>query len=135
MTKILWLSRHQMTKLQVAQLQEKFGDIDITQISATFQNVHVPFVTEGIGGEDNLNEGVVTLFPAGIELQPLKTLRLDYDVVAGVFPISLQEQLTKIGVNPLVAVSNRSVDVNGNSLFTHAKWERILSVDVIKEDL
>lgn len=44
-SKVLWLSRHEMTKDQKDALVHRFGEIEIVQIDRTIENVH-DFCTE-----------------------------------------------------------------------------------------
>ena len=123
-TKILWFSRHEMTAEQKQGLMSKFTDLEIIQISGSPANVHVPFQSG-----------------TGEELPALKELIKDFDVLAVVLPIHLQQQLLQVaGDKPVIQALNGRVlvpNLNGGEekvQFVHQKWERLVKIEVVKED-
>ena len=123
-TQILWFSRHEMTAEQKQGLISKFTDLEITQISGSPANVHVPF-------ED------ITC----VQQPALKELIKEYDVLAVVLPIHLQQQLLQVsGDKPVIQALNGRVlvpNLNGGEekvQFVHQKWERLVKIEVVKED-
>jgi len=120
MKKVLWFSRHEMTTEQKEALG---GNVDITQISGTFPNVHVPF-------QDS----------EGNELPPFKEIIKEYDVIAIVLPIHLEKQVLDIaGDKPVIKAMNQRqlVRVEGkedkvNFIFTG--WKRLVKIEVVMED-
>ena len=123
-TKILWFSRHEMTVEQKQGLNCKFADLQITQISGSPANVHVQF-------EDI----------AGIQQPALKELAKEYDVLAVVLPIHLQQQLLQVvGDKPVIQALNGRVLIpnpdggEDKVQFVHQKWERLVKIEVVKED-
>jgi hypothetical protein len=128
-TKILWFSRHEMTTEQTIGLINKFENIEITQINGSPQNVHVPFE-----GNINGNENVETL-------ASLKEIIKDFDVLAVVLPIHLQQQLLTVSVDkPVIQALNGRVLIKSDDgsedkvQFVHQKWERLVKIEVVKED-
>lgn len=125
--KILWFSRHEMTAEQKEGLISKFADLEITQVSGSPANVHTQF--EGVSG------WTTAIFP------PLKEMILDYDVLAVVLPIHLQQQLLQVaGDKPVIQALNGRVLVpnpyggEDKVQFVHQKWERLVKIEVVKED-
>ena len=123
-TKILWFSRHEMTAEQKQGLMSKFTDLEIIQISGSPANVHVPFQSG-----------------TGEELPALKELIKDFDVLAVVLPIHLQQQLLQVaGDKPVIQALNGRVLVpnpdggEDKVQFVHQKWERLVKIEVVKED-
>jgi len=130
MTKILWLSRHAMTADQLNGL--KFlGDINVTQVNGTFPNVHVRFTASD--PEQGETEANVIL---NGEVAPVKELIKDHDVIAIVAPIHLQQQVLGVsdGKPVIMALSNRVIEDGGKVSFVFDKWERLLKIEVLKED-
>lgn len=108
MKKVLWFSRHDMTSEQSAAL----GDVEITQI----------------------NRSINSAFELQEEIKAA-------DIIAVVAPINLQQQFLKIaGDKPVIAAVNNRVLVpqeDGSEdkvEFHFVKWERILRIDIVKED-
>ena len=117
-TKVLWFSRHNMTKDQLADLQRIFGEVAINH------------VTDHAATVDDILE-------AGKE----------DDVLAVVLPPALLAQLTNPRINqkPVIrAIANR--EATGNMIinpatgkeepefkFVHAGWEKVIKVEVITE--
>lgn len=108
MKKIFWFSRHQMTPEQQAALG---SDVEIHQCSKTIASAYE--VAEELAG---------------------------MDVIAVVAPINLQAQFLKLaGDRPVItAVSERILvpqeDGEDQVVFRFVKWERLISVQVVKED-
>lgn len=123
-TKVLWFSRHEMTTEQKEGLISKFTNLEITQVSGSPANVHVSFES-GTGGQ----------------LPSLKELIKEYDVLAVVLPIHLQQQLLQVaGSKPVIQALNGRVLVpnpdggEDKVQFVHQKWERLVKIEVVKED-
>ena len=109
MRKVLWFSRHEMTPEQLAALG---ADVTINQIDKT--------ITSAYEMQEEIEEA---------------------DVIAIVAPINLQQQFLKLaGEKPVImAVNARELvpDENGGEtkvVFKFVKWERLLKIDIIKED-
>lgn len=123
--KILWLSRHDMTEDQAA----LFDGCEITKVDASnLPNVHIPF-------EAKLNGGDVQTLP------PFKEFLKDFDVLAVVLPIHLEQQvLTVADGRPVIRATNNRVtvpDANGGEdkvVFNFAGWKQILKIDVVLTD-
>lgn len=105
--KVLWFSRHKMTEPQLRAL----GNVEVTQI----------------------DKSVETAYELKAEIQ-------EHDIIAIVAPIGLQAQFLKIaGDKPVIIALNDRVLVpqdNGESVaqFNFIKWERLLKIDIVKED-
>ena len=123
MTKVFWFSRHEMTIEQKKALINKVGEVDVTMVNGTAANVHVPFEAEVNGGEKQ-------------EVKPLKEWVKDFDVVAVVAPIGLLQQIVGVsGEKPVIAALNKRVMHEGEKMeFIFEKWERIVRVDIVKDD-
>ena len=107
MTKVLWFSRHLM---QVAQMQartHKLGDVDITQVNKSIQSA-----------QDIAQE---------IEA---------HDIIAVVAPPNLLAGILRIaGDKPVItAKMGRTILPDGSVEMPFEKWERVLRVDIVKED-
>ena len=109
MKKILWFSRHAMTLDQEKALGD---DIEIMQVSKTIQHA-----TEVI---DEINE---------------------CDVIAIVAPIGLQMEFLKLAGNKpvIMAISEREIIKSESGeedkiVFKFVKWERLIRIEVEKED-
>jgi len=130
MVKILWLSRHAMTAAQLNGLSF-LGEVEVTQVNGTFPNVHVPFNSsnpeEGETKADVILNG---------EVAPVKELIKSHDVIAIVAPIHLQQQVLGVsdGKPVIMALSNRVIEDGGKVSFIFDKWERLLKIEVVKED-
>lgn len=107
MTKVLWFSRHLMQVAQMEALRNKLGDVDITQLSRSIQRA-----------EDIQKE---------IEA---------HDIIAVVAPPNLLAGILRIaGDKPVItAKMERTVLPDGSVEMTFAKWERVLRIDIVKED-
>lgn len=109
MKKVLWFSRHEMTEDQRAALG---SDVVINQINRSINSAH------------ELKEEIESS-----------------DIIAVVAPINLQEQFLRLaGDRPVItALNNRTTvpDPDGGEdrvVFQFSKWERLLKVEVVKED-
>ena len=108
MKKVLWFSRHEMTKEQHAAL----GDTEIV----------------------NINKTISSAYEIADEIA-------ECDVIAIVAPIQLQQQFLKIaGDKPVIMAVNDRVLVQqpdggeDKVEFHFVKWERLLKIEVLKED-
>jgi hypothetical protein len=111
-----------MTQDQHQALVNKLGDIKITQINGTCANVHVPFKANVDGGEEQ-------------DMAPLKEVIADFDVIAVVLPIQLQQQLVGVaGDKPIIFAKNARVrQDNGEFEFVFESWEQILEIKVVTQ--
>lgn len=138
MKKVLWFSRHNMTTAQVEDLERIYGPCIITKVTtANLPNVHVPF-------KANVNDSVEEL-----ALPPFKHYLTEFDVVAIVMPLNLQEQVLKVsGVTPvIIAKNNRIAKLDENDspvindrgeqefVFQHAGWFQVLKIEVVTQEL
>ena len=107
MKKVLWFSRHLMQVAQAQALGNKLGDVDITQLSRSIQRA-----------EDIQKE---------IEA---------HDIIAVVAPPNLLAGILRIaGDKPVItAKMGRIVLPDGSVETPFAKWERVLRIDIVKED-
>ena len=110
-TRVLWFSRHEMSKEQYDALVHKLGQIYVHQVDRTIQ--HASEVQEEIEWAD---------------------------VVAIVAPIGLQAEFLKLaGDRPVIAaVSERIItkDENGGEskvTFKFKEWEQLVKIEVVKE--
>lgn len=106
--KVLWFSRHAMTAEQRATLV----DVEIFQVNKTIKSAY-----------------------------ELKAEIDDCDIIAVVAPIGLQEQFLRLaGDKPVItAVNDRRIIKNDDGSedkveFHFVKWERLLKIEVVKED-
>ena len=118
--KILWVSRHTMTKEQMEDLNRIYGEVEIKQYSDTIQNA-----------------------------KQITELGADCDVLAVVLPPALLADLTNPRVNqkPVIrAIANRVP--TGKTIinpatgkeepemrFEHAGWERVVKIEIVTERL
>lgn len=103
-TKILWLSRHDPTPVQIEQLRQAFGDVEIVQ------------------------EAVDIKEPSQVkELME----RHEASEVMAVLPINLLSGLIRLGVKPIRAVMDRKVNENKEATFTHLHFERVEKIEVV----
>lgn len=107
MKKVLWFSRHLMQVAQAQALGNKLGDVDITQLSRSIQRA-----------EDIQKE---------IEA---------HDIIAVVAPPNLLAGILRIaGDKPVItAKMGRIVLPDGSVEMPFEKWERVLRLDIVKED-
>ena len=120
MTKVLWISRHQMTSDQIADLERIYGDVEVSQFA------------DSVSGAKQVVE-----------------LGNECDVLAVVLPPAILADVVNPRVNtkPVIrAIANR-VQTGGTVLnpatgkeepefrFEHAGWERVLKIEVVTERL
>ncbi|MSU08199.1 hypothetical protein FYJ84_04220 [Veillonellaceae bacterium WCA-693-APC-5D-A] len=107
MTKVLWFSRHLMQVAQMQALMDKLGDVDITQVNKSIQSA-----------QDIAQE---------IEA---------HDIIAVVAPPNLLAGILRIaGDKPVItAKMGRTILPDGSVEMPFEKWERVLRVDIVKED-
>lgn len=108
MNNVMWFSRHEMTKEQ----KEALGNCKINQVNKTVNSAY--------------------------ELQEEIN---DADIIAIVAPIGLQQQFLKLaGDKPVIMAVNDRILVSQEDgtedkvEFRFVKWERLLKIEVIKED-
>lgn len=106
--KVLWFSRHKMTEPQLAAL----GNVEIVQIDRSIESA------------SELQEEIN-----------------DCDIIAIVAPIGLQAQFLRVaGDKPVIVALNNRVLVpqedgtEAKAVFNFVKWERLVKIDVVKED-
>lgn len=106
--KVLWFSRHEMTEDQ----REALGNAEIRQVNRSIQSAYE--LAEEIQGAD---------------------------IIAIVAPIGLQQQFLKLaGEKPVIMAVNDRILIpqeDGSEdkvAFKFVKWERLLKIDIIKED-
>lgn len=118
MTRVLWFSRHEMSPEQKAAL----GSCVITQVNGTMSNIHAPFEAE-INGT-----------PTTVE--SFKSMVKDFDVLAIVAPIQLQQQILGIaGDRPVIMTENdRVFDGGGKVTFKFKRWFRLVEIKIVTED-
>ena len=119
-TSIFWFSRHDMDADQTAALTAKFGDISVTKVNGTAQNVHVPFRAEVNNGEEQ-------------EVAPIKELIKEFDVIAIVAPIGLQQQFLSVaGDKPVIIVKSARIFDGGEKVtFKFEEWQQIHKIEVV----
>ena len=107
MTKVLCFSRHLMQVAQMEALRNKLGDVDITQVSKSIQSAQD--IAQEIGA---------------------------HDIIAVVAPPQLLAGILRIaGDKPVItAKMERTVLQDGSVEMKFVKWERVLRVDIVKED-
>ncbi len=122
MKRILWFSRHEMTKEQKRALWERVPNFSLTNINGTAPNVHVPFEAEVNGGAR--------------EVKPLKELVGEFDIIAVVMPVGLLQQIKPYcGDKPLImALNERVFEGDEKVSFKFVKWEKIDEVKIVKSD-
>lgn len=108
MKKVLWFSRHEMTQEQ----QSALKDCEIIQVNKTINSAF------------ELQDEIAAC-----------------DIIAIVAPINLQQQFLKLaGDKPVIMAVNDRVLVKQEDgsedkvEFRFVKWERILKIEVVKED-
>lgn len=107
-TNILFLSRHECTEEQKEALASAFNTtVNVVQLSRTVSN--------------------------GKEVAALMKEHNCSEVVA-VLPINILGQLLREGVKPLRAVMDRVLD-GEKAVFNFVKFERVLKVEIVTEDL
>jgi hypothetical protein len=150
---VMWFSRNEMTTEQedalVKSIHTRFGEdshIVIKQVNGTAANVHVAFMATNEPesqaptikelverGKLDVVTGTKTLPTAH---KPLKELVKEFDIVAAVLPINLQEQILPfMGDAPLLtASSERVMNSNGKPTFVFQKWVQVLAVKIETQD-
>lgn len=124
MKKVLWFSRHEMNADQIGALSTKLGEVLVTQINGNMENIHKPFVSN----VDGVETSVV-----------FKELVKEFDVIAIVAPINLQQQILGCAdTKPVIYAKNNRVlvSVEGDESkveFVFAGWERLVKIEVITE--
>jgi hypothetical protein len=132
MKKVLWFSRHKMTEAQFDALEVALGAVELTQVSGSPANVHVPFESQGIEASVGVDAAVFLQGP-----QPaLKELVKGFQEVAVVLPVNMLQQLLPFaGSRLLQAVSKRSVSDTGVVLFTFDRWEVVSEIKIVTTPL
>jgi len=122
MKKIMWFSRHEMSAEQKEALVKKLGEIEITQINGTAPNVHVSFKGE-INGVSQ-------------EISPIKELVKEFDIIAIVAPIGLQQQFLAIaGDKPVIMAENaRTFEGDNKVTFKFVRWFQVHKIEVVTSD-
>jgi len=106
--RVLWLSRHEPQEKQIKELEKVFGGIEIVQVSKTVSGA----------------------------MEVLKLMQEnETDELVAVLPIGLIAELTEKGVHPLRAVMKRELNEEGEAIFTHEYFERVMRVDIISHPL
>lgn len=115
MKKIMWFSRHDMTSEQAS----IFQNCEITKVNGSPANVHVPF-------SGTINNGEESQLPA------LKELVKNFDILAIVAPIGLQQQFLQIsGDKPVIMAKTRREIINGDKVvFNFDGWEQLLKIEI-----
>jgi hypothetical protein len=132
MKKLLWFSRHLLTTAQVAELTEKLGNIEITQLSGSPANVHVPFDAQAIEN----GEGFTPHEIVEGSVEPLKNFVKNFDFVAAVLPTNMLEQIlpfTPFGV--ITAQMARTVTNEGKTVMVHEFWQVVKEVKIVTDPL
>jgi len=126
---VLWFSRHELTSEQFSALAAKLGSIEVTQIDGTMPSIHEPFMAKVNGKEE---EEEVPAFKEQIK---------NYDVVAIVAPINLQQQILSVsGDKPVIMAKSNRVRVptpageepKFDFIFDH--WFRLVKIEVLTEE-
>ena len=102
--KVLWFSRYEMTTEQ----RNALGEVELMVVNKTIDSAY------------ELEEEIAAV-----------------DVVAIVAPINLQQQFLKLaGDKPVIMAVNDWVSVpqENKIVFRFVKWERLLKIEVVKED-
>lgn len=102
------MSRHEPQEEQVRELEGVFGGVEIVQVSKTVS-------------------GAVEV------LSLMQEHRAD-ELVA-VLPIGLMAELTERGVHPIRAVMSREVNDEGEAIFKHNHFERLMRVSFLSHPL
>jgi len=106
--RVLWLARHEPQEEQIKELEKVFGGIEIVQVSKTVSGA----------------------------MEVLKLMQEnETDELVAVLPIGLIAELTEKGVHPLRAVMKRELNEEGEAIFTHEYFERVMRVDIISHPL
>ena len=130
MKKVLFFSRHALTKVQIETLTQKMGSVELHQCSGSPQNIHVPFTAEAV---ETPTQGA-QIVAVGTAMPALKEYFKQFDEVVVVLPVGMLEQLTNLKIQPLRAVMSRTVDSDGKASFVFEKFERVLKISTVVED-
>ena len=120
MKKVFWFSRHNMTEEQAAM----FAGLQITKVNGSPANVHVPF-------QGSVNDGEEETLP------PVKDMVKDFDILAIVAPIGLQQQFLAVaGGRPVIFAKTKRelVKVEGQEdkvTFIFDGWEQLEKIEVV----
>lgn len=119
-TKVFWFSRHDIDSDALTALQNKFGDVSVTKVNGTAQNVHVPFRAE-INNEEER------------EVPPLKEMVNLFDIIAIVAPIGLQQQFLSIaGERPVIIAKSARIFEGGEKVtFKFEEWQQLHKIEVV----
>lgn len=108
MKKILWLSKHDLTNDQIEDLKKIYGNIEITKVDMT------------------VNDGKTVV-----------EIGRNFDILAVVLPIHIQEQLLKLTNKPVISCKNDRIPTgnktdNGETeyKFKHNHWFQIKSIEI-----
>lgn len=116
-TRIIRLTRHEMSEMQAAELTRIFGETEVTQISKS-----LPL---------NPREAVACF----------DEITVDAAVVEAVLPINLIEavlkfsEFSKRGGVVIRAITIRELDEEGESIFTFSHYEKVVKVETVTERL
>jgi hypothetical protein len=127
-TSILWFSRHDLSPAQRESFDKKFGDTGWKHLKVNvpqMANVHVTMTTA-----------------QGKTLPPFKEYAKNFDILAIVLPIHLQDQVLKtcgdkeviIAQNKREIVFNPETGEEDKVVFNFAGWKRLVKIDIILED-
>lgn len=132
MKKVLWFSRHKMTTAQFDALQLALGSVELTQVSGSPANVHMPFEAAAI----ETAPGVDAQFLLTGSQPALKELVKGFDEVAVVLPVNMLQQLLPFtGSRLLQAVNIRTLTEVGAVVFTFGHWEVVSEVKIVTTPL
>jgi len=132
MKKVLWFSRHSMSKAQLNNLTEKLGEIEVTQLNASPANVHVPFRCADVEVGETTADFILAL-----ESEPLKVIVQEFDEVAVVLPIGMLQQLLPFApAKRLLQAKNKRVLLkDGKVQFIFDGWEAVTKVEIVTSPL
>lgn len=125
MKKVLWFSRHDMTPEQLSAL----GNVEVTKVNvANMPNVHVALTGAINDGDEQ-------------DLLPFKDFAKDFDILAVVLPIGLEQQVLLIAGNkPVIRATNERKLVKSEDgtedkvVFNFAGWKQLVKIEVVLED-
>ena len=111
MMTILWLSRHAPEDVQEQELRALYAP----------DPLEIVWIMEGYGRD---------------EVDRIITEMEKYDPVdlVVVLPLPMLAELTRKGIKPLRAIMTRRIKPNGDKVFTHLKFERIASIELVTEE-
>lgn len=131
MKKVLWFSRHAMSVTQLEVLKTSLGEIEVTQVNGTAQNVHAPF--ESTAPEQGETEADVVLIGAQ---PPLKELVKQFDEVAAVLPIGIISQILPFLNGRMLQAKNKRVLLDdGKVEFSFDGWQAVKEVKIVVDEL